>query len=752
MEKRSFSLSTLFSAVLLGAAGLMVVGSCAGTGSGYGRGGEPEIEQQAREIYLEWQEYRKSMDIDGYMALFWDDAVKVFGAPEGDADIFRGKADIRENMEFVFDRFGDFMPGHIYPPAEYRFDEVNRVGELLLTLEDPYYKQALRFEERNGVVKIVEHWTFYRFYWEPEIGELAAWADEEGNQDGILNEEEQLELFMATYRVLYEPHEVENFLDEFFDWDYDGFVDELENDIARRVILRNRFRRIDRFMPIIARHRLPPHDRDEVNMHDANWTEAAVTWAEDFFPHGPIEDEYHALGDMNADGLISPLDYEFYQDIILRAAAVNPAPVLYRREMPAFIDDIYHWCDQDFNGEVSDDELGQAGFELFDTVGWTGGGPAWTPIARFFDRNRDSELSESEIEWAFFFISDFLLPKAVEEGVVVWNWDSNSKTRFKFDMDGESGLSESEREALRSFVRDFDLEFEDEDKADNTEWRWLDSNGDDFIEMWEADLFRDMLFAAALRTWFLLPEEEANRIVVRTALDATADADGNGLLSMQERTELIAALTKEHEAASTFDREIDSNSDGLISMEEISRARDTGYISAGDASGRRNSDGFEARSTAQADWRGTGSSSEQVAIKVKAVSTWGSNLAVLGVRDLTETIAPPQSSLMISFLENAFVNFGNVSVVDRQNLEKIMQEYQYQNSALVSEETAVEIGKLSGADAIAIGNLSRLSDIYYLHIKVINVKSGKIIGSSISEGSSEKDFLKMCNGAVQPLF
>jgi len=60
------------------------------------------------------------------------------------------------------------------------------------------------------------------------------------------------------------------------------------------------------------------------------------------------------------------------------------------------------------------------------------------------------------------------------------------------------------------------------------------------------------------------------------------------------------------------------------------------------------------------------------------------------VRDLTETIAPAQSSLMISFLENAFVNFGNVSVVDGQNLEKIMQEYQYQNSALVSEETAVE--------------------------------------------------------------
>ncbi|MCF7914734.1 MAG: hypothetical protein K9L66_06190 [Spirochaetaceae bacterium] len=752
MEKKCYSLSILLSVMLFGAVGLVLFSSCASTGTGYGRGGEPEIEQQAREIYVEWQECRRSMDIDGYMALFWDDAVTVFGAPDGDADIFRGYAEVRENIEFVFERFGVYMPGHVYPPAEYRFDEINGVGELLLTLEDPYYKQALRFEERKGEVKIAEHWTFYRFFWEPELGELAAWADEAGNQNGILNEEEQIELYIATYRVLYEPHEVDTPLAEFFDWNFDGFVGELENDIARRVLLRNRFRRIDRFFPELARHRLPPHDRSDVNMHDGNWIHAAVNGPEGFFPTGLIEHEDHRLADMNADGLICPLDYEFYQDIILRAAAVNPAPILYNREMPAFIDDIYRWADQDFNGEVSDDELGQAGFELFDTVVWPGGVAAWTPIARFFDRNRDSALSESELEWALVFITDFLLPKAIEEEVVVWDWDTHSKTRFKFDTDGSPALSEEEREELRSFILDFDVEFEDQEEADTTEWRWLDSNGDNFIEMWEAGLFMDMLFAAVLRSWFLLPEEEANSLVVRTVLDATADTDGDGLLSMQEREELIAALTREHEVASTFDREIDSNSDGHISMEEIFRAKDTGYIAAGKASAQRSMAGFETRSNAAAGRLGTRSSSEQVAIKVKAVSTWGSNLAVLGVRDLTETIAPAQSGLMISFLENAFVNFGNVSVVDRQNLERIMEEYQYQNSALVSEETAVEIGKLSGADAIAIGNLSSLSDVFYLHIKVIDVKSGKIIGSSISEGNSAKEFLNMCNGAVEPLF
>lgn len=39
-------------------------------------------------------------------------------------------------MEFVFEQFGTFMIDLKYPPAEYRFDEINGMGELLFTLED----------------------------------------------------------------------------------------------------------------------------------------------------------------------------------------------------------------------------------------------------------------------------------------------------------------------------------------------------------------------------------------------------------------------------------------------------------------------------------------------------------------------------------------------------------------------------------------------------------------------------------------
>jgi len=187
-------------------------------------------------------------------------------------------------------------------------------------------------------------------------------------------------------------------------------------------------------------------------------------------------------------------------------------------------------------------------------------------------------------------------------------------------------------------------------------------------------------------------------------------------------------------------------------------AHTAGLIAAGEGSAERKVVSYGAGASGEAEFSGvkSGTASRQsrtaASGRVKVVSTWGSSLAVLGVRDMTEAMQESQTDLLVSFLENAFVNYGNVTVVDRQNLEKIMEEYKYQTSALVDEQTAVEIGKLSGADAIAIGNLSRLSDTYYLHLKVINVQSGAIIGSSISEGLSEKDFLGMCNGAVEPLF
>jgi hypothetical protein len=526
-------------------------------------------------------------------------------------------------------------------------------------------------------------------------------------------------------------------------------------------------RRVDLFFEETARHRLPPPDELELNIHDANWVAGTImheSWA---VQPGPIEEadgraENKRLVDYNEDGMVSPVELEIYREFITRLAAVNPRPVRYDKRMPAFISDIRSWADQDLNGELDTGEIFQSGSELWDTIQGGYSLPAWTPIGRFFDRNRDGHIDELEKEWAVDFSVDLLLRTAVERGVEVWDHREQRRVTYSFDADGDpSSLSEEELNRVRHVIPMWEHEFYQEKEPNETDQRWLDSDGNGTVERREVNTFSDRLMQALLNTWLRIPEEEANSIRVRSALDEAADADGDGLLSMEEREVIFETLAGPHEVRTAFGGQIDFDGNGELSMDELHRAKETGSIPAGTASAERRiaslsadpgegmrvapeaGDAVEGRSRAAAPRRSG---------KVKAVSTWGSSLAVLGVRDMSEKMDASQTDLIVSFLENAFVNYGNVTVVDRQNLEKIMEEYKYQTSALVDEETAVEIGKLSGADAIAIGNLSRLADTYYLHLKVINVQSGAIIGSSISEGASEKDFLGMCNGAVEPLF
>jgi hypothetical protein len=127
-------------------------------------------------------------------------------------------------------------------------------------------------------------------------------------------------------------------------------------------------------------------------------------------------------------------------------------------------------------------------------------------------------------------------------------------------------------------------------------------------------------------------------------------------------------------------------------------------------------------------------------------------LAVVGITSGTKNIDEETAGGVMVFIENAFVNVGKVRVVDRQNIAKIVTEYEFQASDLTDESTAVEIGKLSGADIIVIGSISYVGKQYYLNIKLISVETAEIIGSSIDAAEDATGFYEMCNQAVYKLF
>ena len=89
---------------------------------------------------------------------------------------------------------------------------------------------------------------------------------------------------------------------------------------------------------------------------------------------------------------------------------------------------------------------------------------------------------------------------------------------------------------------------------------------------------------------------------------------------------------------------------------------------------------------------------------------------------------PRLSDYIIDELIGYIVNDGNLAVVDRNNLETIRKELNFQLSGEVSDETAQSIGRMLGAQTIINGNITTLGNSYRLRVRAISVESAQIIG------------------------
>lgn len=88
-------------------------------------------------------------------------------------------------------------------------------------------------------------------------------------------------------------------------------------------------------------------------------------------------------------------------------------------------------------------------------------------------------------------------------------------------------------------------------------------------------------------------------------------------------------------------------------------------------------------------------------------------------------------------LTEAMFATGKIKVVERASLEKIMSEQQFQSSALVNENTAAEIGNLSGADFVCYGTLKDLKSHISVNVRVVEVSTAELY--AMNRDTVEKD-------------
>jgi Ca2+-binding EF-hand superfamily protein len=266
---------------------------------------------------------------------------------------------------------------------------------------------------------------------------------------------------------------------------------------------------------------------------------------------------------------------------------------------------------------------------------------------------------------------------------------------------------------------------------------------------------------------------------VVTKADALLDIDGDGVVTeaeLQTGAQALASAGASVQIPPKLLAAFDVNGDGKLDANEIARAleffrphpvnqmnaldvaldeKKTGFLSADEigigaghtAKGRTQS--LDER--IQALRLAPGNAPQQMAVfSQKHIDITGKKLAVVGLTSTTKNIGQEDLDGTTTFLENAFVNVGSVSIVDRSDIDKVMSELELQLSGAVAtnDANAVKVGKLSGADIIVTGTISLVGKKYYLNVRLIKVDTGDILGSSVASADSPDGFLDMCQQAA----
>jgi hypothetical protein len=102
----------------------------------------------------------------------------------------------------------------------------------------------------------------------------------------------------------------------------------------------------------------------------------------------------------------------------------------------------------------------------------------------------------------------------------------------------------------------------------------------------------------------------------------------------------------------------------------------------------------------------------------------GNKLVVLNI----QSEYPALSEYIIDELIANTVNDRVFTVVDRQQLDTLRQELDFQTTGEVDDETAQALGRIAGAQIIVSGAVSRIGDLYRLRVRALSVQTAQIAG------------------------
>ncbi|TGM03741.1 penicillin-binding protein activator LpoB [Leptospira barantonii] len=91
---------------------------------------------------------------------------------------------------------------------------------------------------------------------------------------------------------------------------------------------------------------------------------------------------------------------------------------------------------------------------------------------------------------------------------------------------------------------------------------------------------------------------------------------------------------------------------------------------------------------------------------------------------------------------------GKIVLVEKSQLNRLIDEQSFQKTGLVLSDKNMEIGKLSGVDILILGTVQFSDQTFLLQIRAVSLQSGEIIASSESVFDSTDNLYDQSRFAV----
>jgi TolB-like protein len=110
-------------------------------------------------------------------------------------------------------------------------------------------------------------------------------------------------------------------------------------------------------------------------------------------------------------------------------------------------------------------------------------------------------------------------------------------------------------------------------------------------------------------------------------------------------------------------------------------------------------------------------------------------IGIIEFQSLNEEAKKDNLGKIVSeMLTTSFVNSESFKIIEREQLQKVIKEFQLSQSGIIDTSYAKQIGKITGADAIVTGSVTKIGDDLRLDARIIDVESGIILTAEKSEG------------------